>query len=79
MEQDLDLDEGMWAFENVQQFTLTHDVVLAVLLFNAGQACRRVNAFDKASTLYTAAKHALDVLDDKEGKTDSLLSQPSKD
>eukprot|EP00957_Ditylum_brightwellii_P206299 15347739-Ditylum_brightwellii.AAC.1 len=82
MEQDLELDEGMSAFENVhefgvllssEEFTPDHNVVFAFLLFNAGQACHRVSAFDEASTLYTAAKHAL------ERKTESPLDQPSTD
>eukprot|EP00957_Ditylum_brightwellii_P059567 4523166-Ditylum_brightwellii.AAC.1 len=81
MEQDLVLDEGMWVFCNVlqvsahslnedEELTLAHDVMLAVLLFNA---------IDKASTLYTAAKPALDALDDKEREIESLLNQPSTD
>eukprot|EP00957_Ditylum_brightwellii_P031484 2387398-Ditylum_brightwellii.AAC.1 len=81
MEQDLVFDEGMWATHNVlqvgthslnedEELTLAHDVMLAVFLFNA---------FDKASTLYTAAKPALDALDDKERETESRLNQPSTD
>eukprot|EP00957_Ditylum_brightwellii_P003831 290893-Ditylum_brightwellii.AAC.1 len=73
MEQDLVLDEGMWAFRNMlqvgahslnedEELTLAHDVMLAVLLFNT---------FDIAFTLYTAAKPVLDALDDKERETES--------
>eukprot|EP00957_Ditylum_brightwellii_P031457 2385498-Ditylum_brightwellii.AAC.1 len=81
MEQDLVLDEGMWAFCNVlqvgahssnedEELNLAHNVMLAVLLFNT---------FDKASTLYTAAKSVLDALDDTERETESRLKQPSTD
>eukprot|EP00957_Ditylum_brightwellii_P080598 6130057-Ditylum_brightwellii.AAC.2 len=79
----MDFDEGMHAFADVQLLSELSPhgslpnprTVLAVLLFNAGQARRRVGAFDDASSLYAASQHTLD--DEEEDKSLSPVSVAS--
>ena len=59
--QRMDFDEGMHVFANAEAIRVDDqpNEVAAILLFNAGQARRRMNEHDDASRYYNRALHTL--------------------